>query len=99
MRFPRVEKEFRVISNDTRTVIVDGDLIQRLEQRKSVDWREIQNGSVQIWGYRLESMRIEEFSNYPGLYRWNYPYDEFIGHMAGILPIEKALHNSGGFIL
>lgn len=87
-RFPLVEKDFRVIASDTRTVIVDSELVEKLENHVRVDWREIQKLSVQIWGYRLVEMRIPEVVGHPGMYKWNYAYDDFIGYMAGILSVE-----------
>ncbi len=87
-RFPQVEKDFRVIASDTRTVVVSEELIRKLEEHSRVDWRDIQKSSVQIWGYRLDDLRIPEVTGYPGLYKWTYAYDDFIGYMAGIIPVE-----------
>ncbi len=89
MRFPQVEKEFRVIADDTRIVVVDESLVQRLEKYEPVDWREMQSGSVQIWGYRLDSLRIPEVVRRPGIYKWNLGYDDFVGYMAAILKVES----------
>jgi hypothetical protein len=95
LRFPKVEKDFRVIASDTKTVVVGEELIRRLEDHSRVDWRDIQKSSVQIWGYRLDDLRIPEVTGHPGLYKWTYPYDDFIGYMAGILPIEAIKSGSG----
>ncbi len=88
LRFPRVAKDFRVITSDTRTVVVGEELIRNLEEHSRVDWRDIQRSSVQIWGYRLDDLRIPQVSEYQGLYKWTYAYDDFIGYMAGILPVD-----------
>ncbi|MCD4779998.1 MAG: CRISPR-associated protein [Candidatus Omnitrophica bacterium] len=96
MRFPQVEKEFRVISNDTRLVVVDDNLVQRLEKYEKVDWREIQKGSVRIWGYRLEALRIPEIITRTGIYKWNLEYDNFIGYMAGVLKVESFVNFMDG---
>jgi CRISPR-associated endonuclease/helicase Cas3 len=88
MRFPQVEKGFHVIAGDTRAVVVEKSLIERLEGYEPVAWQDIQEGSVQIWGYRLEALQTPEFTNHPGVYRWNLLYDDFIGYMAGILQVE-----------
>lgn len=88
MQFPQVEKNFNVISSDTKTVVVDEELIKKLESHAPVDWREIQKLSVQIWGYRLNDLRIPEVLGHPGIYKWSYAYDDFIGYMAGILTVE-----------
>ncbi len=88
LRFPQIEKDFRVIATDTRTVVVSDELIRKLEEHSRVDWRDIQKSSVQIWGYRLDDLRIPQVAEYQGLYKWTYAYDDFIGYMAGILPVE-----------
>ena len=95
LRFPQVEKEFQVIATETKTVVVDKELVSKLEKHIPVDWREIQKGSVQIWGYRLESLRIPEVLGHPGIYKWTYAYDNFIGYMAGILQVEEFINGSG----
>jgi len=95
LRFPQVEKNFRVITSDTRTVIIGEDLIGKLENHYSVDWRDIQKSSVQIWGYRLDDLGIPKVLGHPRIYKWTYPYDDFIGYMAGILPVEAFKHPDG----
>jgi CRISPR/Cas system-associated endonuclease/helicase Cas3 len=87
MQFPQVEKDFHVIASDTRTVVV-GELIEKLENHLPVNWRDIQKSSVQIWGYRLNGLRIPEILGRPGLYKWTYAYDDFIGYMTGLLSAE-----------
>jgi hypothetical protein len=88
LRFPQVEKDFCVITSDTRVVVVGDNLISRLEKYESVDWREIQKSSVQLWAYRLNALRIPEVTGHPGVYKWIYAYDDFIGFMAGIISME-----------
>jgi CRISPR/Cas system-associated endonuclease/helicase Cas3 len=88
MRFPQVEKGFQVIPGDTKAAVVDKNVIERLDKYEKVDWQDIQKGSVQIWGYRLDALQTPEFPNHPGLFRWNLLYDDFIGYMAGVLQVE-----------
>jgi hypothetical protein len=88
MRFPQVEKGFHVITGDTRIVVVDKTLIERLERYEMIDWPDIQKGAVQIWGYKLDALHIPEVNGKPGLFKWNLAYDDFIGYMAGILQVE-----------
>ena len=45
--FPQVEREFKVIDTDTRIVVVDPSVAERLQYGK-VDWSELQKVSVQI---------------------------------------------------
>lgn len=89
LRFPQVEKNFRVIASDTRTVVVDEETVTKLEHHLPLNWREIQKVSVQIWGYRLDALSIPEILGHSGMYKWTYAYNDFIGYMAGILPVEE----------
>ncbi|HQB35694.1 MAG TPA: hypothetical protein PLY11_13225 [Syntrophorhabdus sp.] len=89
LQFPQVEKDFKVITSDTRTVVIDYEVINRLEKRLPVDWQDIQRSSVQIWGYHLENLHVPEIFGYRGIYKWTYAYNDFIGYMAGILPVEE----------
>lgn len=93
LQFPQVEKNFQVITSDTRTVVVGKELIEKLERHHPVDWRDIQKSSVQIWGYQLEKLCIQEFERYHGLYKWIYEYNDFIGYMAGILKMTNDPNN------
>jgi len=93
LRFPQVEKDFRVIATDTRTVVVDQSMVKKMELHLPVDWRDIQKTSVQIWGYRLDYLRIPEVSGHPGIYKWLYNYDDFIGYMAGVLKMTNDPNN------
>jgi CRISPR-associated endonuclease/helicase Cas3 len=98
LRFPEVEKKFKVIASDTRTVVVNQSLIESLKNRELVNWKQVQDYSVQIWGYKLESLKIPEFQNYPGLYYWTHEYNPFLGYMAGILKFENLLKEEFGII-
>jgi CRISPR-associated endonuclease/helicase Cas3 len=96
MRFPIVDKEFRVISSDTRLAVVDNSLIEKIERHEKIDWMVLQQGSVQIWGYKLEALRIPEFKEFPGIYKWNLDYDNFLGYMAGLLKVEEFVSGQSG---
>ena len=89
MDFPEVKKLFRVIDTNTYTVVVNDEIKQRLKSWEKVHWGEIQKHSVQIWGYRIESLKIPQFAQYPDLYDWNLAYDDFLGYMAGVLTVEE----------
>ena len=96
LRFPQVERDFRVIASDNRTAVVGEELIRKLENHAPVGWRDIQKSSVQVWGYRLDDLRVPEVFGHPGLFKWIYAYDDFIGYMAGLLPVEAIKSNIGG---
>ena len=98
LNFPAVTKNFRVIDSGTYTVVVDQKLICDIESGKHISNREIQDGSVQIWGYKFTELGVTEFSNYPQLYRWNLAYDSFVGYMKGVLVVEKLKMSGGGIV-
>lgn len=93
--FPEVRSLFRVIDANTYTVVVDEGTKQRLNNWEKVHWGEIQNHSVQIWGHRIESLRIPQFAQYPNLYEWNLAYDNFLGYMAGVLQVDEFAAKGG----
>ena len=96
--FPEVERLFKIINADTRTVVVGDDLIRRIESFEPVDWREIQKNSVQIWGYRIDALHIPELRRHSGVYAWNLGYSPFIGIMDGILELEEFERNGGAIL-
>lgn len=96
--FPEVRSLFRVIDANTYTVVVDEGTKQRLKNWEKVYWGDIQKHSVQIWGYRIESLKITQFSQYPGLYEWNLAYDGFLGYMAGVLQVEDFSARGGAVV-
>lgn len=86
MNFHQVECDFKVIDSDTRLVIVDKDVAERVQYGK-VNWRELQQVSVQIAKYKLDELRTPIIID--GIYRWNLDYDDFLGYMAGIVKLKK----------
>lgn len=96
--FPEVEKLFKIISADTRTVVVGDDLVRRIESFEPVVWREIQKRSVQIWGYRIENLHVPELNRHPGVYAWHLAYSPFLGIMEGILSLDDFERNGGGVL-
>jgi len=93
MRFPRIEEHFRVIATDTYTVVINENTVWKMENHYPLTWRDIQNTSVQIWGYRLKGLQVPEISGHPGIYKWVYHYDDFIGYMAGVLRMTNDPNN------
>jgi CRISPR-associated endonuclease Cas3-HD len=94
--FPSVEEFFKVINTDTRLTIVEKEIIRKIKNHTTVDWQEIQKNSVQIWKKKLEASYVEEIL--PGIYGWHLAYNDFLGYMAGVLPIKK-FSSPGGFIV
>jgi len=85
MDFPEVEKCFRVIDEETVAVVVDKKIIDNLMQARKMTWQDLQGGSVNLYRKRAEKFQlpVNEFKAFPGLYRWNREYDEFLGYMEG----------------
>lgn len=97
-RYPTVAKMARLIKSDTRLVVVDEGLADRL-RRGMATAREIRSGSVQLWSYQIHSLALEEIIPESGIYRWGYNYDkEFLGVMKGILGL-KEIDSAGCAIL
>lgn len=85
--FGTVEDLFRVISAQTFTAVVKPELIDRLMKFQPIPFRELQEGSVQLWLGKEREFALPEFPQLKGVYRWNLAdgYDSFIGVMKGIL--------------
>jgi CRISPR-associated endonuclease/helicase Cas3 len=86
--YPDVAFLARVIEADTKLVVVDPVLAERVKSREYISMRELLGGSVQIWASKIASLALEEFIQRPGVYRWPHQYDpHFLGYMAGGLKI------------
>ncbi len=85
-RFPLVEKEFQVINGDTRIVVVDKDVAEGIRQR-NVSWQELQKVSVRIAVYNLKKFGVSEIAE--DIYQWKLDYNDFLGYMAGVLPLPE----------
>lgn len=86
MNFPTVEKEFQVIKNNARLAVVSDEIAQKLKYGH-INWRELQNNSVQIAKYVLEDKSAPMLLN--NIYHWNTGYNNFIGYMAGCLQLKS----------
>lgn len=84
--FKYVEQNFKVIDTNTRLVIVDSFIADKIKYG-TANWNELQRNSVQIAKYKLDEMRIPRINN--DIYYWNFKYDNFIGYMAGIIEQKK----------
>ncbi len=90
MDYPEVANLYKVIASDTRLVIVDKELIKKLEKHEIVSSKEINRKSVQLWLNKINKLEIGFVKGYEnsGLYEWSYDYDPaFLGYMKGVLPL------------
>ena len=85
--FRKVAELFKVIDANTATVVVAPQLQEQLLRGEWCGREQLQKHSVQIWGWRVEQLRLREFPRFPGFYGWSYDYDGFIGYMFGLLPV------------
>jgi CRISPR-associated endonuclease/helicase Cas3 len=93
--YPQVAKLCRIIDSATQTVVVEKDLIQRLEnpdRSQWPDWRELMQNSVQVWATRLDPSKlpVKPIGHDGELWSWIGKYDSFLGYMAGVLPLLNA---------
>lgn len=84
--FPEVERDFKVIDTETRLVVTDHNLEVKIK-RGIINWRELQKVSVQIPKYKLDELGIPQVLD--NIYLWNRDYDDFLGYMAGVIPLIK----------
>lgn len=96
-QYPKVARLARLIRTDTRLVIVDEGVAERVRQGVA-QAREIREQSVQLWGYQVRSLALEELVPESGMYKWAYAYEsEFLGVMRGILGLKTI--DRAGFTL
>jgi CRISPR-associated endonuclease/helicase Cas3 len=93
--YPEVAKLCRIIDAATKTVVVEPDLIQRLEnpdRSQWPGWRELMLGSVQLWATRLDAgkLPVKPLGHDGELWAWIGEYNSFLGYMAGVLSLLKA---------
>jgi len=88
--YPEVEELGKVIKSETAVVVVDKSLQIRLQKREKISFREILEGSVQLWMYRISDLGLERLSPNSEIYIWNDEYDsKFLGYMEPILNLDK----------
>ena len=80
--FASVAELFKVISEDTITVVVDPALVAKVKSGQTISSRELQRGSVNMRKSVLEKLGISTESELPFLTADQY--DDFLGYMKGI---------------
>lgn len=90
MDYPEVANLYKVIASDTRLVVVDKTLIEKLEGFQRIDPKELNRKSVQLWANKINKLGLDFVKGYENsnLYAWPYNYDpNFLGYMQGVLPL------------
>jgi CRISPR-associated endonuclease/helicase Cas3 len=97
--YPLVTKLTRLISCDTRTVVIDQKLIDRIKARIPVNSQELRLKSVQLWATKIERFRLQPIGREQDLYAWEYGYDpDFLGIMKGVLE-QADIDQAGGVVV
>ncbi|HLL90787.1 MAG TPA: DEAD/DEAH box helicase, partial [Tepidisphaeraceae bacterium] len=97
--YPLVAELGRVITADTRVVVVDPRLKKRLARGLPVTFRALLRGSVQLWADKIDKLGIQPLPGREELFVWKDAYDpDFLGIMAGVLRTDDFLAEGGGVI-
>jgi CRISPR-associated endonuclease/helicase Cas3 len=91
--YPDVAVLSRVIDADTRLVVVDPSLRERIIAHERVSARELLLGSVQIWAKKIDLFALEPLPGRQEIYWWPHAYDAaFLGYMAGALDLSDVVN-------
>ncbi|MEW6160426.1 MAG: DEAD/DEAH box helicase, partial [Verrucomicrobiota bacterium] len=101
--YPQVAQDCRLITADTRTVLVNQELIARFltfDPRQFPTAREVMRHSVQVWETKLRDLPVTRALGFGEELVGIQPdcYDDFLGYMKGLLPLLEA-QQKGGFVL
>jgi CRISPR-associated endonuclease/helicase Cas3 len=97
--YPAAQEAGRVITSDTRLVVVDQQLRADLQARVKVNFRRLLSGSVQLWARRIGDLGLQQINGRSDIYEWTDLYDpDFDGIMAGVLRTVAFLKAGGGVI-
>lgn len=95
--FPSVKDQFKVISANTVTAIIDSEMCERIERHEKVDFTELQQKSVSIYSNNIDKFALRPLRGFNDLYAWMLDYDsDFLGYMAGVL---KMTNDPNNFVL
>jgi CRISPR-associated endonuclease/helicase Cas3 len=97
--YPDVSVHGSVINAETRIVVVDERLKTLLTERRTVSFRFLLRGSVQLWSTKIEKLGLRKLPGRHDLFAWNDAYEpEFLGYMAGVLRNDRFLREGGAVI-
>ncbi|MBI3563192.1 MAG: DEAD/DEAH box helicase [Gammaproteobacteria bacterium] len=101
--FQQINDDYRVIKSNTITVVVDADIVKKLESGVPVNWQHIQENSVQLWVNKVNKLGLNAIQgcSQDNIYSWIdiYEYDpHFLGIMAGLIKPNKFFEETGGVL-
>ncbi|MEM7013958.1 MAG: hypothetical protein AAF585_21065, partial [Verrucomicrobiota bacterium] len=101
--YPEVANQCRVIQSDTRIVVVDPEIAERIRRRKPVLRLEVIRNSVQMYHTKIEKPEfgLPRIRSDLDIYRlpesWDYDPD-FLGYMADVIRLHAASEANGYFV-
>jgi hypothetical protein len=104
LNFQDIDEDFKIIDSETATVLVNREIIEKLEMGVPLNWQIIQENSVQLWMTKIKKLRLHRVKGCgrnDEIYSWidSYDYDqEFLGIMSGILQQRIFFQETGGII-
>lgn len=89
-QYPDVADICKIISSDTRLVVMEPEIIHMLENGEKVNSIQLIKNSVQIWASKKTELGLQPINGYKEIYRWfDNGYDPyFLGYMKAILNPE-----------
>jgi hypothetical protein len=93
--YPEVASLTRLIEDDTRLVVVDGNTVAAIHGGGKIDRRQLVTHSVQMWCSKIKALALREIGfGREEIYEWSYDYDrKFLGVMAGVLKLDGIRRN------
>ena len=95
-KFKEVAELFRVIDDDTYTVVANIDLINKIKSKKTISSIELVKGSVNMRKSYIDELKLNSLEKYgyPELYELaEEQYDSnFLGYMKGLFNLEPELN-------
>lgn len=88
LSFNWIAQNFKVIDDLTVPVVIDKEVIDKIENYDMIDWREVQMHSVTVYGNKTNKYSLKESSRFEGLYYWTLDYDSNLGYMKGVLDMK-----------
>jgi CRISPR-associated endonuclease/helicase Cas3 len=104
MEYPKVSELCRVISDQSTLVLINSEIAEKLRSGCKISRLSLMRESVRIWTSKIEreqlpvSLILGEEGDQNGLYYWEAAYDpDFLGYMAGVLPVLLSYQNGAFF--
>jgi CRISPR-associated endonuclease/helicase Cas3 len=97
--YPDVARLTRLITSDTRLVVIDPGVIAAVSAGVVVDRHKLLARSVQLWSSKIKNLALKQIGHGAELYAWEYDYDpKFLGIMAGVLKMNQIDRDSYAFV-